>query len=410
MKILFVCHRFPFPPSRGGKIRPFNVIQHLSRQHEVTVASMARSADEAEDGKGLAEHCHKYLMETVTPVAQGLRMVARLPTPVPSSMGYFYSPRLARRIRAEMRETDFDLIFVHCSSVAQYVSNVRGITKILDFGDMDSQKWLGYSGFFGFPKSQGYWLERIKLQREEIRLAEAFDFCTCTTRAELETLDGYGTGARSGWFPNGVDLEYFTPEERPYDPNNICFVGRMDYFPNQQCMREFCALTWPLIRAARAEATLTIVGASPSQEMKKLGELPGVTVTGTVPDVRPHVRRAAVNVATLKIARGTQNKILESLAMGVPVVASEIAAGGVDVVPGEHMLTADTPREIADQVLRLLNDPAERHRMSRAGRTRMESNHSWDASLRKLDGLIEECLILPPAGGVKTVRVASPAS
>jgi glycosyltransferase involved in cell wall biosynthesis len=184
----------------------------------------------------------------------------------------------------------------------------------------------------------------------------------------------------------------------------------MDYFPNQQCMREFCALTWPLIRAARAEATLTIVGASPSQEMKKLGELPGVTVTGTVPDVRPHVRRAAVNVATLKIARGTQNKILESLAMGVPVVASEIAAGGVDVAPGEHLLTADTPREIADQVLRLLNDPAERHRMSRAGRTRMESNHSWDASLRKLDGLIEECLTLPPAGGVKTVRVASPAS
>jgi len=410
MRIMFVCHRFPFPPSRGGKIRPFNIIRHLSRNHEVTVASLARSDDEAESGKGLGEHCRKYLMETVNPMAQGFRMVTRLPTPVPSSMGYFYSPRLARRIRAELEETDFDLIFVHCSSVAQYVSNVRGIKKILDFGDMDSQKWLGYSSFFGFPKSLGYWLEGTKLERDEIRLAKAFDFCTCTTRAELETLDDYGTGARSGWFPNGVDLEYFAPEDRPYDPDNICFVGRMDYFPNQQCMREFCALTWPLIRAARPEATLTIIGASPSQAINKLGELPGVTVTGTVPDVRPHVRRAAVNVATLKIARGTQNKILESLAMGVPVVASGVAAGGVDVVPGEHMLTADTPREIAAQVLRLLNDPADRHRLSHAGRTRMESNHSWDASLRKLDGLIEQCFAPRPAAGVETIRATSRAS
>jgi hypothetical protein len=122
------------------------------------------------------------------------------------------------------------------------------------------------------------------------------------------------------------------------------------------------------------------------------------------------VRRAAVNVATLRIARGTQNKILESLAMGVPVVASEVAAGGVDVVPGEHLLTADTPERIADQVLRLLNDPAERHRLSRAGRSRMESNHSWDASLRKLDGLIEQCLFPHPAAGVETVHGTTPAS
>jgi hypothetical protein len=184
----------------------------------------------------------------------------------------------------------------------------------------------------------------------------------------------------------------------------------MDYFPNQQCVREFCAQTWPLIRAERPEATLTIVGASPSQEIKKLGELPGVTVTGTVTDVRPHVRRSAVNVATLKIARGTQNKILESLAMGVPVVASGIAAGGVDVVPGEHILTADSPRDIADQVLRLLNDPAERRRLSRAGRSRMESNHTWDASLRKLDELIEQCLSPHPAAGVETGHGTAPAS
>ena len=390
MKILFVCHRFPFPPSRGGKIRPFNIIRHLSQKHEVTVASLARSAEEAEAGQGLAEHCHKFLLEKVSPAMAITRMVARLPSPVPSSMGYFYSPRLARRIQQELAQTDFDLIFVHCSSVAQYVSQVRGIPKILDFGDMDSQKWLTYAGFFGFPKSLGYWLEGTKLQREEVRLAKAFDFCTCTTRAELATLESYGTGTPSGWFPNGVDLDYFAPDDQPYDPDAICFIGRMDYFPNQQCMQEFCAKTWPIIRATRPTAKLTIVGAAPSPAILRLGELPGVTVTGTVSDVRPYVRRSAVNVATLEIARGTQNKVLESMAMGVPVVASGTAAGGVDAVPGEHLLTANSPQATADQVLRLLADPRERQRFAAAGRARMENNHIWRASLQKLDRLVED--------------------
>ena len=392
MKILFVCHRFPYPPIRGGKIRPFNIISHLSQNHEVTVASLARSEEEAEAGKGLAEHCHKYLMGRVTPVMANLRMVGRLPSLVPSSMGYFYSPDLARQIEAEVAAQNFDLIFVHCSSVAQYVERFGGITKILDFGDMDSHKWLAYAKVFKPPWSLGYWLEGRKLWREEIRLAKAFDFCTCTTRAELETLQSYESGTPTGWFPNGVDLERFEPTDEPYDPNDICFIGRMDYFPNQECMLDFCAHTLPIIQARRPEARLTIIGADPSPEILKLGDLPGVTVTGTVPNVQPYVLKAAVNVAPLKIARGTQNKILESLAMGVPVVSSEVAAGGVDVIPGEHMLTAAEPQAFAEAVLRVLENPGERARLSTAGRARMASNHTWAGSMQRLDGLIESCL------------------
>ena len=392
MKILFVCHRFPYPPIRGGKIRPFNIIKHLSQRHEVTVASLARSEEEARAGEGLSEYCHKYLMGRVTSMMANLRMVARLPTLAPSSMGYFYAPDLARGIAAEVAVKKFDLIFVHCSSAAQYVEPFAGIPKIMDFGDMDSHKWLAYAKVSRPPRSLGYWLEGRKLWREEIRLASAFDFCTCTTRAELATLDGYGVGTPSGWFPNGVDLDRFRPSDEPYDPDSICFIGRMDYFPNQECMLDFCASTLPLIRARRPSAKLTIIGAAPSPAIRRLGEIPGVTVTGTVPEVRPYVVRSAVNVAPLKIARGTQNKILESLAMGVPVVSSEVAAGGVDVVPGEHMLTAADQRAFAEATLKILEDPTARARLAVAGRSRMETNHSWEGSMRKLDGLIESCL------------------
>lgn len=394
MKILYICHRFPFPPKRGGKIRPFNMISHLAKTHQVTVASLVRSVEEGKEGEGLSEHCFKYIMVRVNKFAAMLRMILRLPSLVPSTMGFFYSPDIARRIRKELDENDFDLIFVHCSSVAQYVEDVKGIPKILDFGDMDSQKWLEYAKVRSFPLTLGYKLEGMKMERAEKRLARKFDYCSCTTRAEMETLQGYNVGCRTSWFPNGVDYNNFCPGDEPYEPDTICFIGRMDYFPNQQCMFDFCKNTLPLIQARRPGVKLTIIGANPSPAVYKLAELPGVTVTGSVPDVKPYVQVSAVNVAPLSIARGTQNKILESLAMGVPVVSSVAAAGGIDAVVDEHFLTATTPEEYADQIIRVLSDKEERSRLSKAGRARMLSNHDWSASMKRLDALIEDCMSL----------------
>ena len=390
MKILYVCHRFPFPPKRGGKIRPFNMIRHLSASgHDVTVASLARSPQEADEGKGIASYCSRYEMANVRGPLQVVRMVARLPTLTPSSMGYFYSGALARRLRELAHRERFDLIFVHCSSVAQYVADIRGVPKILDFGDMDSQKWLEYARYKPFPLSMGYRLEGIKLQREEKRLAGMFDICTATTRAEWETLRGYGVAGATDWFPNGVDSDYFAPDQAPYDPDTISFVGRMDYYPNQECMFDFCANVLPRIRARRPRTRLDIVGADPSPAVRKLGELPGVTVTGSVPDVRPYVRRSALMVAPLNIARGTQNKILEAMAMGVPVVTSSAAAGGVDAIAQEHFLVARDHEEQARAVARILEDPNERRRLSTAGRSRTLTHHSWPASMQRLDAIIE---------------------
>jgi len=134
------------------------------------------------------------------------------------------------------------------------------------------------------------------------------------------------------------------------------------------------------------------VGADPSPEVRDLGKLRGVTVTGSVPDVRPYLRRCALMVAPLNIARGTQNKILEAMAMGLPVVTSRQAAGGVDAIDGEHFLVASTPESYAALVLKVLDDPRERMRLSRAGRERMLSHHAWEKSMRRLDQLIDGCL------------------
>ncbi len=392
MKILFVCHRFPFPPSRGGKIRPFNIIRHLGQSASVTVASLVRSEDELEQGRGIAEHCARYIAEPVGSIGTKMRMVLQLATSQPSSLGYFYSPALKRRIDRELETGSYDLIFVHCSSAAQYVESWPEIPRILDFGDMDSEKWMLYAQNRYFPLSLGYWLEAVKLRRVEKRLAAAFDLSSCTTRAELETLQSLGVAAETGWFPNGVDSEYFSPATETYDPDLICFTGRFDYFPNQRGAVYFSREVLPLIRQRRPDARFTIVGAEPPAFIRELAELPGVEVTGTVPDIRSYVRNAAVSVAPLDIARGTQNKILEAMAMGVPVVASEQASKGVDAVAGEHILVAGNTREYADAVVQLLEDRALRTGFADRARARVLSNHSWAESMKRVDVLVERCM------------------
>ncbi len=393
MDILYLCHRFPYPPANGGKIRSFNMIRHLHAQgHRVTVCSPVRSAAEAEEGAAIAEFCTSYEMAPVRDSVQGLRMLANLASTTPSSMGFFHSSRLKRRVRELLAQQRWDLIVVHCSSVAHYVEHVRDVPKILDFCDMDSQKWLEYANYKPFPLSLGYRLEGRKMAAAERRLARRFDLSTVTTRAEWETLDAFAGGAATDWFPMGVDADYFSPADDDYDPDTISFIGRMDYYPNEECMARFCAQTWPLLKARRPALRLLIVGADPSPEVRRLGELPGVTVTGSVPDVRPFVRRSAVMVAPLKIARGTQNKILEAMAMGVPVVTSSIAAGGVDAQAPAHLLVADTPEATCAAILRIIEQPDERRRLSLAGRERVLSHHSWAPSMQRLDRMIERCV------------------
>ena len=393
MKILYLCHRFPFPPKRGGKIRPFNMIRHLQASgHQVTVCSLARNAAEAEDGQGIAEHCTAFHAAVVDDRVQNLRMVARLPLLTPSSMGYFYSPEMAATVRRLLTESKWDLIFVHCSSVAPYVAHVTDVPKILDFGDMDSQKWLEYAHYKRFPLSWGYRLEGRKMWWAEKQLARRFDLCTATTRAEWQTLESYGTGAATDWFPNGVDASFFCPTDSAYDAETVSFIGRMDYYPNQECMQRFCDQVWPLLQQQRPQMKLLIVGADPSPLMRALGNRPGVTVTGSVPDVRPFIRGSAVMVAPLAIARGTQNKILEAMAIGVPVVTSGAAAGGVDAEPERHFLVADSAADTAAAVMRIVGSASERARLAAAGRERMLTHHAWPQSMQRLDGIIERGL------------------
>ncbi len=159
----------------------------------------------------------------------------------------------------------------------------------------------------------------------------------------------------------------------------------MNYYPNEKCMLEFCENVFPLLREKFSDIKLCIVGSNPTGKILALNKIEGVEVTGRVADVRPYVQQAALTVVPLTIARGTQNKILESMSMGVPVVCSPVAARGIDAVPEQHVLVADSPEDYVRQIGRIIEHKDERNRLAEAGRNRMLSHHSWSIAMEKMD-------------------------
>ncbi len=390
MNILFVCHRFPFPPNRGGKIRPFHMIRHLSQKHRVVVATLAHSQEELQQGAGLSAYCSEVLAEVVPSPVRWIRAVSALPTSAPSSAHYFWSAKLYHRILELQSRMAFDAVIVHCAFVAGYVQNVQAPFRMMDFGDFDSRKWSDYAEYRAFPVSAGYGLESLKLQRVERRLAGAFDHCTVTAQGELESYKELGTSTPCTVIPNGVDAEYFRiSAPREQHSRAIVFLGRMDYYPNVSGILSFVKDVFPLVRRRVPDAHLRIVGSNPLPKIRALERLGAISVTGFVPDVRPHVEDAAVAIAPLNIARGTQNKVLECMAMGIPVVASPQAAKGVQAVPGRHLLVGGTSQEFADHIVDLLGNVELRMKIVEAGRRQVKSVHSWPESMKLLDELVE---------------------
>jgi sugar transferase (PEP-CTERM/EpsH1 system associated) len=390
MKILFLCHRLPYPPKRGGKIRPFNMIRHLARRHRVTVATIARSAEEMAEGQQLRDYCEALHVGHVSRVAGWSRFGLAWGTDYPATFGYFYSASLARTVRTLLSQSDFEAILVHSSSMGPYVAGHSSCRKIMDFGDADSEKWLEYSHSAPFPISLGFRLEGAKVRRYERWLASRFDACSVTAPREREVLASY-VRAPIHVFPNGVDLEYFRPQapsDRRYDPSRVVFTGNMSYKPNVQAVQHFVETILPRLWAERPTTEFYIVGMDPVPAVRRLADGQRVVVTGRVDDIRPFLDSAAVAVAPLRVARGLQNKVLEAMAMRVPVVASPAAFNGIHAVANRDVIVAADAEAFGRGVLKLLGDPDSRERYAAAGRACVETNHNWDRLLPELEQLV----------------------
>jgi sugar transferase (PEP-CTERM/EpsH1 system associated) len=325
---------------------------------------------------------------TLSPTRSRLRALTSLVAGArPLTAAYFDEPELRDRVRTRLARGDFDLAIICSSGMAAYVEGFD-LPRIIQFTDLDSQKWRLYGESSGFPKSWVYHTEARRLLDYERQIAQTFDSCLFCSARELDDFRRLIPGVPASVIRNGVDLDYFQPMNIPRELNRLVFTGVMNYRPNVDGVVWFCREVLPRIQSDVPAASLTICGATPAKAVQQLADLPGVTVTGAVPDVRPYLARASVGVIPVRIARGIQNKLLEAMAMGLPTVSTTAAYAGLDAEDGRELFVADEPETFASRVVRLLRDAELRSKIGRAARASMKAHYHWERSLDQLDDVI----------------------
>jgi sugar transferase (PEP-CTERM/EpsH1 system associated) len=405
VRVLYLCHRIPYPPNKGDKIRAFHQLQAIAKRHEVDVFTLADDAGDLAFQQPLSAYCRQLTVARVDPKVARLRALPFLLTRQPLTVPYFYSGELRAKVRRAVRERSYDRIFVYCSAMAQYVDSAWKIPVLMDFVDVDSDKWTQYATFTRFPFSAIYRREGKCLEAYEREACAKSACIVLTTAHEAELLRRIAPGTRIHVLPNGVDTSYFDPEA--VAPCRIAptviFTGDMSYFPNQKAVTYFARHVLPLIQRSIPEAQFLIVGRNPSGEVLELGQARGIEVTGFVPDVRTFLARAHVAVAPFSIAAGIQNKILEAMAFGLPVVATKRTTQGLSPAVADMVDTGDTAEEMASKVVRLLRDDRLAHRMGMEGRHRVAVEYRWEQSRDRLLQLLENPTATQQARPVQAV-------
>ena len=391
--ILFLVHRAPYPPNKGDRIRSFHNLKWLSRRADVHLACLNEETPGEETLRELDERCRRVAVVPTGAKTRWLRAAWSVALGRTATEGLFRALPLKRIVRAWAQSTRFHAALVFCSSMAQYVdvAGLEGVPVVVDLVDVDSQKWLDYAATSRGLKRWLFRLEGRRLRRLELRLAERARAVTLVSEAEVEVYRGFCGRGRVMALDNGVDLDYFRPASPPRSEasRGCVFVGALDYRANLDGLAWFFQAVWPEVHRRLPDATFTVVGSNPTAAARRLAELPGVTLAGQVPDVRPYLNEAALVVVPLRVARGVQNKILEALSAGKAVLASPQALEGLEAEPGVHLGLASSPEEWADSAVRLLTDPALRDKLGRAGRAYVERRHSWSACLEPLAGLLD---------------------
>lgn len=410
MKLLFLAHRIPYPPNKGDKIRSFHQLRALvERGHEIHLLAFADDASDMGYQVDLAKLCASVQIVPLNRLWAQLRALRTLLSPRPLSLGFYESKQMRAITQQKFAEEQFDAVFVYSSTMAQYVPLELASRTVVDMVDVDSEKWLDYARSVNITKSWLYKLEWQRLHRYEQEIVATFGYTLLTTAREaalLNQVDEFTRRARLRTLTNGVDLAHYRPEpwrlrildklplsERQWfaDPvaPRLVFTGAMDYYANIEGVKYFAESILPLVREREPHAEFLIVGSKPTDEVKQLGRLPGVQVTGFVEDVRPYLQAATICVVPLRIARGVQNKVLEAMAMGKASVSTPEGVAGLNVTDGEHLLMADSPRKFAEQIIKLIRNEKLRRELGENARSFVEEHHDWAPLLQRFVELLE---------------------
>jgi sugar transferase (PEP-CTERM/EpsH1 system associated) len=386
--LLLLCHRIPYPPNKGDKIRAFHLLKFLASHYRVYLGAFVDDPMDWQYVKDVEAICEECTFVELNPLRAKLKCMQGFITGEALSVPYYKSNELQKWVRSIVADHDITKAMAVSSVMAQFLSDpkLNLDNKIIDIVDIDSDKWLQYSSMKSWPLSWVYRREAKTLLQYEKFAVENFDASLFVSSPEAEMFKKKmpSDAHKVGYYNNGVDSEYFSPSEDyplPYEEGTfpIVFTGAMDYWPNIDAVSWFVSDVLPEIRKIDTRFCFYIVGSKPSDKVVQLGVLEGVVVTGRVEDIRPYIHHAYVCIAPMRIARGVQNKVLEAMSMERPVIVSDMGLEGINAQHGTDVLIANTAKEYVS-VISALRDNSYND-IGLAARRTVTKDFNWSESL-----------------------------
>ena len=402
MKILFLSHRIPYPPNKGDKIRSYHLLKFLSQKYKIYLATILDEKKDVQYHKSLEKYCEEIKFVYFN---KKINLFKNLFSRKPFSITSFYNTKLQDYVNQIVAEQNLDAIICFCSSMAEYVfrcnlikqNKIHPLKLIMDYVDLDSDKWLQYANYKKIPLNMIYRIENKRLLEYEKKINKIFDYSIFVSDREEKVFKKYYPEARNIFvIQNGVNAEYFIPKDnsklrsfkKEIDPI-LVFTGVMNYFANEDGVCWFSNKIYPMILNRFPNAQFYIVGNNPTNKIIKLRKIKGIIVTGYVSDIRKYYHMADICVIPLRIARGLQNKVLEAMACGNAVVATSNASDGIKCQNNKDIVIANDEENFAKEVIRLLENVEIRQKLGANAIENVKKNYNWRENIEGFTQLLE---------------------
>jgi sugar transferase (PEP-CTERM/EpsH1 system associated) len=394
--LLFLTQRLPYPPIKGEKIRQFQILQYVRQWYDVHLGCLIDDPADWEHVETVRALCRDMYVGRIRRRLAHVACLRGLLTGEPLSVVFFRHGGLQRWVRQILREVRPVATIVISSNMAPYMlEEAPSGLRLVDLVDVDSEKWRAYAEAARGPGRWIYGREWRKIGALEHRIAAECNVASFVSEAEAALFADMvpRCAERIRAVSNGVDFRYFDPASGfgpMYDVSvpTFVFTGTMDYPPNIDAVTWFAHEALPIIRQRHPGAQFQIVGTNPAASVQALAALPGVHVTGRVPDVRPYLAHATAAVAPMRIARGIQNKVLEAMAMARPVIVTAGGLEGIEAEPGRDLVLAEDAPAIAEACCRMIEHPQEAATLGAAARRLVVERYDWPARLSRFDDVL----------------------
>jgi glycosyltransferase involved in cell wall biosynthesis len=396
MKILFISLLLPHPyADHACAFTVFKTTRHLSQRHDISLIAFVRSEKEREFVRHLEDYCMR--VETVLLPQNSFRKFwvrSNLMTLKPIAVSHGYCREMRDRVQSMIRGEKFHIVQIEYTPMGQYVSEVLDSATIINVHDLVFVQAKRFVENLRFSRKKlGWFIDGLISRHYESRLYAKFDRVLAMSQKIKENLLDCNPSLSISVIPSGVDIPKIQKSHALGKGSNLIFMGAMWRPENIDAVLYFYRSVLELIRKAIPEVSLTIVGGSPSEEVKRLALDPGVKVTGYVEDLLPCYLKSDVSIAPMRIAGGVQCKILDAMAAGLPVVTSSAGNEGIGAGAHEEIIVADNPEEFADRTIELLQNGYLRRTISERGLDFVRRNFSWEQIIGRLEKIYQECLL-----------------